>query len=250
VLEDASSRLRYEAYVALKELTGKDFGMDRQLWEKWIDSGKEAARQPGASAVPTFYGIRVIGDRPVFILDVSASMLEPIRAPRDRLRRVVTGRPENSREQRLDWSKIRTKLDLAKAELAVTIEDLPRETKFGLVFYSDSISVWKRELLVATPANRKAAVKRVRGLGGSGNTNIYDAFFAGLAYEPDQVLFLTDGIANRGTIRVSGAIRHVLKTTYWLRRVRIDCIGVGDHDTKLLSGIARDCRGKYVSVGR
>jgi hypothetical protein len=261
LLEAPASRLRESALEVLRALTGKDFGFDRELWERWLQDGREGAAEDSVYARPTYYGIRVVGDRPVFVLDISASMLEEIRGTPPVRRGPVTGEEAPGTRPRIDDSRIRTKLELAKAELAAALEGLPEDARFGLVFYSDSVSVWKDELIPATAKNVAAAVKRVRGLGAVGNTNVYDALLRALDLGgegaaltadpegPDQILFLTDGKANRGAIWHDGVIRTVFRTLYRLRRVRVDCVGVGDHDRKLLEGLARDARGHYVAVG-
>jgi Mg-chelatase subunit ChlD len=100
----------------------------------------------------------------------------------------------------------------------------------------------------------------VKGLGAAGNTNVHDALLTALALETkrargapalrtDQVLFLTDGRANRGGVQDRDAIRILHRETHRLTRVRFDCVGLGTHDRELLEGLAADCGGRYVSVG-
>ena len=125
-----------------------------------------------------------------------------------------------------------------------------------------SVSAWRADLSPATPKNVAAAVKRVRGLSASGNTNIYEALLRALdldgkdgplSADPggvDQILFLTDGEANRGAVTTTRIMRTTFRVLYRLRRVRLDGVGIGDHDRRLLQGLARDCRGRYVEVGR
>jgi len=133
---EKNARLRWEAYTTLKDLTEQDFGFDTELWTLWAKGGRRSSDADARDyASPRFYGLRVLGERPVFVIDLSGSMLEPLELrPAERRRIEAAGD-----DARLDWSEVESKLDLAKAELAAALRSLDENARFGLIFYADSV---------------------------------------------------------------------------------------------------------------
>ena len=77
---------------------------------------------------------------------------------------------------------------------------MSRNVKFSAVMFSScGIRVWKRQLMDATPQNKRAAINWVRSFSATGATPIYDGFAAGANIPGTEVIILhTDGVVNCG----------------------------------------------------
>ncbi len=249
-LEMERTRLAADAEAALRLITGQDLGREPGPWERWLATRQAPPRGDIEYDLPTWYGVPVVGERPVFVLDVSGSMDRPVTvSPADRKRLAAT-------------AEFGTKLDLAREELVAVLGRLPRTSRFGVVVYSDEAKAWRSGLIPASPDNVRSAGAVVARAGSGGLTNIYDAlllamdptgrddFFERGQEAPDQVLFLTDGVPSTGLFRDEATIRRVVSAVASLRGVRIDCVAIATGQTAFLRGLADDTGGVCVSVGR
>lgn len=119
------------------------------------EDGDGGTRVAGGRVAPTnFMGITVEGCRRiVYVIDMSDSMLEPLSVREreeltDRAERAQTGSGSRRRKvkERLDWSKITTRFDAARAFLKLSIAELDEEVSFAVVGFGDDAS-----LLRSTP---------------------------------------------------------------------------------------------------
>ena len=144
---------------------------------------RKASAGPTAEARPRFFGVEATGDRIVFLIDLSDSMLEAL-SPQERLdaQRVASGE--------VKWDKVRTRFDLAKIFLAQYLRALPKSVSFAVIGFGDEAVALKsgRKLAPATRGNVKAAIREIGkfspwGKDGlhphgqlRGSTNIHGAF--------------------------------------------------------------------------
>lgn len=214
-------RVRGAIGTTLEELTGADLGESPQAWERWLTSARAAgtvfaaggrgARSGSSRYAVTYYGIPVLSDRLVFILDVSGSM-------------------EFSTEGR---SSLR-RLQVAQRELVKALQSLDARTDFNIVTFAASVDVWKRGgLMKADKENVRAAVSFVESRRGAGGTNSYEALQATFEGFPaaDTFCFLSDGSPTVGRTTVQDRIVREVHEWNRLRGVRI-------HTIALLSGEA------------
>jgi uncharacterized protein (UPF0261 family) len=112
----------------------------------------------------------------------------------------------------------RGSLTVAKAELLASLEQLPPDARFGVVFYNDRATVLtdaagQARLMAATVENKERVRARLRGIIPDGGTNHMDALRAGLRLHPEVIFFLTDAdlmtvreaeqlVAEAGPIRI------------------------------------------------
>ncbi len=306
-LEDASEgRIKEEVEQALHSLTGKQMPTPA-VWKSWWSMnnsrplegpGFDPARRPdsnrqnanaggggaGGSAVePTYYGEKIRSKRLVFVIDVSGSMLTELgRAPNIPQQAVSGGAPGQQAPKGPDYSKARSKMDLAKIELVHAIQTLPADASFSIVWYSTDVLSWKDGLVPATPANKADAIKKVESLTADGLTNIYGGLekafslhsgqgmgnvVSGADYSQgaDTIYFMTDGwptcgealggiAPQNGGGNVAGYRDELLKVVAeWvkIRKVKINTVGIseqpGGYDETLLRGLADMSGGSFVA---
>ncbi len=156
-----------EASVALLERRLSQFGRQSDDAGEEADEGASRVRG-GSKRVPAeFMGVTVANCRRiVYVIDLSDSMLEPLTVTeRDELtrraERARTGGGSQVRKvrERLDWSRITTRFEAARAFLKMSLAELDDEVSFAVVGFGDGA-----ELLRSTPKLTRAkgsAVARV-----------------------------------------------------------------------------------------
>ena len=236
-LEAETGKLQLEAYWALRMLTGLDHGSRAPRWKNWwqgegarfqiptlaeadaAERQREEKRGEGTTKA-SFYGIAVVSDRLVFVIDISSSMLA--KADGDR-----------------------TRIEVAKEELATVIGRLHGDDLFNIIAFSTGVVNWERELTAATPKNREGAQLFVERLMANGGTAIYTALERAFSdARIDTIYFLSDGDPSAGAITDPGEIQREVARWNSARHVTIHCIAVGQ-DHPLLRGLASDSGGTY-----
>ncbi|NUO16740.1 MAG: hypothetical protein HUU03_09895 [Planctomycetaceae bacterium] len=196
-----NDRLSYFAVKALSQITGEKMYQDPKFWEWWISVGgyKAAGDNPeGATTaerrVPQFFGMATVGKRIVFCIDVSGSMQHPAAMPPQPKKEnpppkkegPTTGekgkkdgdskKDEKPEPDPPDYSKVKTKLDLAKVELIYTLKQLDREFLFNVVIYDTQHGLLiqgVKNLVPATDENKNRFIKAVEALNWRQLTNIH-----------------------------------------------------------------------------
>jgi hypothetical protein len=207
ILEEyEEERLRYLTVQSLARITGEPEYIDPGFWRWWVQMGGERLerREPGATSasidVPRFFGMPTVGNRIVFVIDISGSMRAPVdvdeamRRPPEPPERAgpSTGRrrdrerreEEEARIPRPDYSNVQTRLDLAKVELIHALEHLPPDYMFNVVTYDtthDLLNPSQAALMRATPNNKQAMIRRVQALEPRGATNIHGGIVRGFS---------------------------------------------------------------------
>ncbi len=285
-LGDEEGRLRGDLADALKKLTGKDFGIDMDLWISWLkaveEGGGKEPKEPvkpskpvnSTTRVPTYYDIKILSDRIIFIIDLSLSMNDPVEIDRKRLiRESRTRTPDGEEEGKtrrgpkledsIDWWKIKTRLDLAKAQMVFALGQLDRRHSFGMVYFSEYAEMWKERLVKATGRNRILAAKYVETLGDDdairGGTNAWASLEMALAlggrgktpedrrYSDgiDTIFFLSDGAPSRGKHVDPDEILAEIRRWNRTRKIKIHVINITNIDIRFLRELARQNGGIY-----
>lgn len=212
--------LRGDLYEALKQISQEDWGPSYHRWARWlqlyraakrggdpkpkVDPGHEGDDRTGITDDPTYLEDPIYSKQIVFVIDRSYSMIDPVEnagaiqteLDKKRRERGVTTGPgsdnadeDETDEDELDWSKIKTKWDLARETLLKAIDSLPDDCKFTVILYDHRVWTWSEVMVPATAQNKKALrdwlttqpnprdpdVNKAWGL-----TNIYDALAKGL----------------------------------------------------------------------
>ena len=284
-LMNERGRLRFDIESALKKLTGKDFGRDANVWRKWFherdlkkddppegkppegNAGRKPGEKKGVGSVvkePTYFGIKVVSDRVLFIIDVSKSMKTPIDIDKMKLMRdaATTGegkggenKDDEKFEQSVKWWKIKDRLDLAKAHLAFVIKNLREDQKFEMVSFSEKITPWNGgRVLKAKTRNKLRAINWIEEL------KVEEATAAGAALDfafemagpgaadknyktgVDTIFFLSDGAPSD---RSGDEILEEIRGRNRLRKIRIHVIAILNYSTPFLRKLAEQNGGVY-----
>jgi hypothetical protein len=208
--KEKEGRISQDIQEALYALTGKKIGDNAELWKSWWTVKKsEGLKGPGVeglkpkkvdpfarlrnlrgvpaaenkggaveeeSEVPTYYGLKILSKRLVFIIDISGSMEGPLER-KPEAQPILTGKGAGGEVP--DMSQIKTKLDLAKYELIKAIRGLKKGQQFNVIFYNQDISAWKKGLVPASKGNKAEIIKKIKDLKPDGLTNIYGALEQG-----------------------------------------------------------------------
>ncbi|MCI0339870.1 MAG: VWA domain-containing protein, partial [Planctomycetales bacterium] len=259
-LGSEGGRLRDDIRGALRRLTGVDLGHDPDLWRSWWEANR--ARAPaertrpdrGKSRASTrFYGVEVASKRIAFVIDVTGSMhkYHEIERAQEWLRHEADlKRPPYAGE---------TLMDLEKYQLTNAIRELPDDAQFTVVLFSSAeVRACFPRLEPATAANREKATKFVRAMGWAGDTNLYEGLVRPFQLTgsqrkdfddgPDTVLLFTDGDINAGRIRIAAEMRAAVRALHRFRRVRVDTIGIGTYDRRVLRSLAETTGGVFQDV--
>lgn len=124
----------------------------------------------GSDAADSFFGLRPVGRRVVFVLDCSRSM----------------NHPHNT--------EARTRFKRMKIELIRSIQAMGPESEFYLIFFNDfAIPMPSRGLVQAAKQPKLHYLNWMKDLKADGNTEPREALQLALRLQPDILYFLTDG---------------------------------------------------------
>jgi hypothetical protein len=234
---------------ALWSLTGQPFGESLVKWQNWwkaegdkfevvseaklaeAEKERELRRLKQRTRTKAkFFGIQIISNRVIFIIDTSGSMTDP-----------VHGRYVGKRQA--------TRIDVAKEELSQSISALDENSLFNIYAFSFGIGRWLKSGIAASSKHtREAALTWVERLGAGGPTNLYDTLK--LAFEDpdvDTLFLLSDGEPTSGMELDPHRIREDVKTWNRHRRIKIHTIAIGGN-LDVLEWLATDSGGKHVRI--
>ena len=128
--------------LALRWLTGADFGVDGRLWRSWLTAAG-APLVDGSAPLPergrnACFDLPLHADSIAFVIDASEAMLQKRPAP---------GGGEE------------TRLDAAKREVLAAIGRLPPTARYTVAAYVHEVRVQSKTLLAATPENVAATTE-------------------------------------------------------------------------------------------
>jgi hypothetical protein len=192
-----TGKMRKVIADALYKITRVDNGTDPDKWIDWFKEKKREEQGLPARSGKGDRGTRVkvfetesFSDRYVFVLDTSISMTQRITdEEKEKLKKSITSEPGQDKDPRrpLDWSKINSKLDLAREEMIRSLEVMdPERTTFTIITFAEQINVWKDELVPTDEKTIEEAAKWLRAIKGQKRTNVFGALDA--AYDLSEEL--------------------------------------------------------------
>ena len=228
---------------------------DPRAWQTWWDEHrdrleealKESRPEWSKSQLPYYFGIPVLSDRMVFLLDVSKSMEEICEAS------VITG----ERGPVLTSSEQQSKLEWAKQELIKTLRQLRKTDRFNAIFFEGAVEAVFPETVPATGTNVSRAVGRIRAVTADGGTNVYGALALSLGLEKgegefeadaDTIFLLSDGSPTVGTLRDPHAILEAVRSSNRGALATIHTIYFGVHPSgafDFMQSLARENAGEF-----
>jgi len=260
--ERPRSRAVREMAEALTILTGVKLGPEPEHWLAWwraneskvfegeIELGHgEPSRK---SDQGRFYGIPQVGERILYVLDVSGSMEVSMTNPRWINKGAVAAPAgEDSR------------FDAAVRELLRATRSLRRDARYAVILYASHVTALHDELVEATPENHAELRERLRREGPGGSTNIYEALDYALRVaqvHPDQpraasavdaIYLISDGSPTNAQGEREDPQRTLVAVRSWNahQRVQIFTIGIGkQHNAGFLRALAEENGGDYWAV--
>lgn len=168
-LGDKAVPLRSKLVVArcLARAFGSDaVDLEPEIWRRELAAAQSGTlpqpAEPERYAGPRFVGLPASGQRIVYVIDLSDSMLAPLAGPeKDALQKPVTPRdsaPTGSKPaDELPWDKIVTRFDAARECLKASLARLDKDRRFCVVIFGD-----KAELLESTPSLMAASPKAIK----------------------------------------------------------------------------------------
>ena len=243
-MQDEKGRMAIEFGDALFRLTGESFGRNATTWSRWLeDQGdsvaiveesdiekireEEEERRLRQISDASFFGIRIVSHRVLFIIDVSGSMNEPLRA------RYVGEQGE-------------PRIEVAKEELKKAIEALDDNAFFNIAPFSTGVETWLEEGVASSAEKTRAeALEYADRLGAMGGTNLYGSLeYAFTDLDVDTIFVLSDGEPSVG-LTDTQLIRDAVAEMNATRKVVINTIAVGG-SFEILEWLAEDSGGTHV----
>lgn len=238
----ADDRIRFFGGRMLRVLTGETADMRSvPYWDWWlgqmktvgkaVDTNKTPPKHEKTYASTPIFDTQPVGKRYVFVIDVSSSMELPLKITIDDIEKrrkerqgPVTSGPKGEKEKQeqeeeeandknnplrsLPWQDIRTKIELAREELARSIKSLavdesgkndkknpkgdrsterepkdnkaPEEREFAIIVYSKSVKLETSGWIKATPANCEKWAVEAKALKTESLTNIHGGLMKAL----------------------------------------------------------------------
>lgn len=267
---DASHRVRYDAWVALKKLTMLDLPC---VPVEWLDFWKQRSGEieegqpnPWGTKFPrparnfgkpaNFFGIPLLADRICFVVDVSSDMNSPWRIDHK------VERKKKKEERIPNFFGVKTRWDLVKAYVKQALKQLPDGVEVAFVFYHMEVFVFPEtsKYLKLNKKNRDKILKYLDEevkLGAT--TAMYEGLRAGWGFlkdgDPatnfkkgcDTVVFTTDGRPTHGALaKQPDRVRDEVWRIALARAVHVHTLGLHNHQFDLMQAIAKDSGGLYV----
>ena len=252
--KNASPILSHEAWVTVKQLTGALLSEDAALWEEFWEQEKDNIEVSRVGRTSTgartssqgFYGIPVLGQNVVFVIDTSGSMKASVPG--------TTGTGAGSR------NKSMSRLAAAKSQVLNAVQGMDKESRYRLVTFSDDLRVWTRKPVSPGRNSDRTLTNALGRIRPKGSTNL----FAGLLYvlnvdrppsgpltgeankSVDEVFILSDGAPNTGEISRTSDILVVVEELNRYRKVRINTVYTGTGASAFMQSLAEQNYGVYV----
>jgi hypothetical protein len=214
LLHQREGRAASEAIGLLEELTGYRLGPDPRAWRYWMLRHRAdgtpfrappRAEEDNAAATVSYHGIPVRGSRVVFVLDSSGSMESPLPET-----------PSVTRGQR------------AVEELVGLLPRLPRDARFGVVFFRTDTRRLSSELVPCDGQELGRAVAWLEDHRFGGGTNLYEGLERAFEVEEvEEVFLLSDGEPSAGALQDPDRIAAQVRRWNRWRKVRIHTISFG-----------------------
>ncbi|MHC4514055.1 MAG: hypothetical protein ACYTGW_02065 [Planctomycetota bacterium] len=141
-----------------------NLGFEPRMWMSKLRQGP-APKRTGEGTAAAFFGVRSLGERICYVIDASDSMAERLTArEKERLAALTGSRNRGKKsdsslpiEKRLPWHKIKTRFDVAREYLKLSLTDLDKSKSFAVIMFGN-----EAEPLAATPRMVAATAGNIR----------------------------------------------------------------------------------------
>lgn len=167
---DPRSRLVLSRHFA-RLFDTPNLGFEPRMWESKLMQGPAPKRTGKQGTTAAFFGVRSLGERICYVIDASDSMFTRITDQERRRLRSLTGSRKKAGEadaslpieKRLPWDKIRTRFDVAREYLKLSLLDLDKSKSFAVVMFGSDVETLKAtpKIVAATAGNIRRAVSEL-----------------------------------------------------------------------------------------
>lgn len=250
-------RLFGDAWRALVHISRETFPPEPERWADWwrTQPGEAGWHFDAPPPEPPAVSVELAGltswsRRVAFVLDTSDGMADrPGYRPED----LVPGEVRREGGRALEeWMGMKSRLDHARLRLGRAVAALPPDASFDLHFGGESPAALFRRLQPATAENRERAASRLRGLNAKERQDFLRLIRSAMAGEPDgdpfspaaflegadTVVYLGSALPSFGQETDGGRILASVRRWNRVRQVQFLCVGVGNHGSDLLAGLA------------
>jgi len=254
----------------LKEMTGADLFAASEwdsLWKgnkdelgdgKKVDTSKLILKGTGVKVdPPEFFGQELVSEKIVFILDTSISMQEKDPKPDSGTSgkggggSSVNGGKKGSGDDELPDSRMR--LRRVQKELKRMVRELPRDFRFCLVSFDESVDQMSLQMVQATPTQKRRALKFIDNFNPQGLTSTDRALEAAFKIPGVRAMvLLSDGMPfrTRDPIDPLELLEHIEEINRF-EHIPIHTVGFqatsGDASS-FLQELSRRTNGKYTEI--
>ena len=138
-----------------------------------------------------------------------------------------------------------TRHSTAQARLCETLERLPASARFNIIWFADSVDMWRSRVVERTPANLRAARAAIEHRVAEGGTALYDGLVrAWRDRHVEAIYVLSDGAPSAGTLTEPAAILAEIRRRHRIRPVVVHCVSIGT-ESALLRDLAELTGGVY-----
>ena len=215
----------------------RDFWAAKKRNEKWDNSDRKSPLGGPHTALPDFFGAKVVSRKVIFVMDLSSSMTV-----------------SDSGGQRLARMK---------KELCATVEKLDKDARFNILGFNSKLFPWKSRLAQATEAAKADAIEFVKKMKAQAYTNTDDALKVSFTDKNvDSIFLLSDGVPLRKEHKDQMSDAFIQGILDWVsqinrfRRVVIHTFGFeaigrepgGDRCVKFLTELAKQNDGEFHNI--
>ena len=231
-----SRRVVHEVRQALGVIAGRDLGLNPEIWAKWWKLSQDPATvlSPAPkhqTTSSTFFGLRPVSDKLLFLIDRSGSM-------------------------DAQFNHGNSRFDEAIERLIYTLRDLGPKTQFRVVLFSDDAKTFETELTFATDSELKKLETWATIMGTGGGTNLLGGVrgsFPGLTsgklapteIDVDTVIVLCDGETGN-----PDWVAPWLTKFNHDARLKFHCVNLGGRPGGGLEALATGSGGRFVLSGQ
>ncbi|MCA8916389.1 MAG: VWA domain-containing protein [Planctomycetes bacterium] len=132
-----------EAALAMQFCFGTKYPYQyASMWRLLFENGLDPLGDDDGRTFATFMGLDVLGDRIVFLIDASDSMLNPLSdEDLETLKNPVTGEKRKGKKDdsyEIDWKRVRNRFDAAREHVKWTVSRLPKDKQVCVILFGDN----------------------------------------------------------------------------------------------------------------
>ena len=142
--EDTEARSIREAALALQFCFETKYPYQYpSMWELLFRNGLDPLGDDDGNTAASFMGLDVMGDRIVFLVDASDSMLNPLSdEDLEALKNPITGDKRKRKDKgayEIDWDRVKTRFDAAREHVKWTVSRLGKDKQVSVILFGDRV---------------------------------------------------------------------------------------------------------------